>query len=81
VKIYIESINGHHIDSTTMGDDEKIFISGGITVEFKAVCKFTVFHGTSDFPFMTIDNLNIPKIKDTIYDSLGWKNPDKEESK
>ena len=23
---------------------------------------------------MTIDTLDIPKIKDTIYDSLGWKN-------
>ena len=81
MKIYIESINEHHRETTAMSDDEKTFISGGITVEFKAVCKFTVFHGTSDFPFMTIDTLDIPKIKDTIYDSLGWKNPEKEESK
>jgi hypothetical protein len=61
-----------------MSDNEKTFIPGGITVGFKAVSKFTVFRGETDFPHMSIDNHDIGKIKDTIYDSLGWENPDKE---
>ena len=80
MRIYIESIHGHYIETTTVNMD-LVFISGGIEVEFKAVNGFTVIRGETSFPSMTIDNLNIPKIKDTIYDSLGWKNPDKEESK
>jgi hypothetical protein len=81
VKVYIESINEHHRETTTMSDNEKTFIPGGITVGFKVVSKSTVFHGETDFPYMSIENLDIPKIKDTIYDSLGWGNPEKEESK
>ena len=78
MRIYIESIHGHYIEATTLVDTERVFISGSIEVEFKAVNGPTVIRGETSFPSLTIDNLDIPKIKDTIYDSLGWKNPDKE---